>query len=973
MSVFTWIQLTDLHLGHAGTTRFLPAITAEFGKDVVEMSKRIGVPDAVLLTGDIAYSGARTEYLKAAELLSWLENDVLGRQFHVIAAPGNHDLQRPAADSDIEYDWLHYYDSKANAGRRHSLWTSGESLERNSINSMFTEFSKFFETHVRVRLPTSLLRGTLAGDSRTTLRFGQLEVGVVCLNSAWRHIRDIKPGTLTIEPDQLQALIGPGAPSLKEAHHLSILLQHHPPSWLGNRREWARRVAPEFDLVLCGHLHRSDFGHQRSMKDPGIASIQAMSLCGVDRYGDTHESRRFGYCWGQAILAGGRIDTRVWHRELRQDGCWRFDHSKAAGSSYSESEGLLVRSMEVRETVRPSSAARPVAEEAQGIVSVVDAIRELPPWPSSFLRGAVARLAELQTVRIDLLRRGGPIEQIDSEILSLRRSLRDGPTLRRGRDLLGRYILMDVVGEGGFGTVWKAWDQEEGGLVAIKVLHGQYAHDFSKRERLFRGAAKMKSLEHPNVVRVLRESGSDGGHHFYVMEYVDGPNLAQAVKDGTIRGAAAFRALLDIADAVAFAHSRGLIHRDIKPENILVALDGAKLTDFDFVLAAGTLGRSRRTGMVGTLMFAAPEALEDASSADERADIYSIGMTLLWAAWCGDLPLTLGMNPESALRERTLSRDLSELIARATAVDVRQRWPTARSMCVALRNLVEVEFASAKATSSDVLPSQFSEQAETDARATQYRVALAVSPPDGVFHQRIGGLWGLVDLRGSRPSDVARSRGQAGAIAAILGDFQVVFITGPTGVGKTFAALWSAVEMMTRHRRFGRVRYRVPQGGRFASTWFLPIDGDAATGAVMGGVLPVLESVWERQGWGAYAAPTGRVRVNPDAAAAWAALEVGPLWYEDGATERKSVVVVDGAHDLSTSVIARLLSSAGEDSKFVFVADLDSRVRGPEESADCGLVVMARKLLASSSVRAVHVRLDEVVASVLAAEGARLL
>lgn len=101
---------------------------------------------------------------------------------------------------------------------------------------------------------------------------------------------------------------------------------------------------------------------------------------------------------------------------------------------------------------------------------------------------------------------------MESEILDVRRLLRQGPQLRPGEFLGdGRYELLEPIGKGGFATVWKAWDAESERLVALKVLHGHHGEDRSRRERFFRGAHKMADLAHPHLVRVLASDLEEDG------------------------------------------------------------------------------------------------------------------------------------------------------------------------------------------------------------------------------------------------------------------------------------------------------------------------------------------------------------------------------------------------------------------------------------------------------------------------------
>jgi serine/threonine protein kinase len=173
---------------------------------------------------------------------------------------------------------------------------------------------------------------------------------------------------------------------------------------------------------------------------------------------------------------------------------------------------------------------------------------------------------------------------VDTELNELKRRLREGPRLGAGDCLSDRYFLIEELGSGGFATVWKAFDEEHRRLVALKVLHGQYADNSERRERFRRGAKAMQGLAHPHVTRILEPYREDGGYHYFVMEFVAGGTFLQAVVAGQIAGKEVARVILQVGDALDFAHSKGVIHRDVTPDNVLLDESGlAKLTDFDLV------------------------------------------------------------------------------------------------------------------------------------------------------------------------------------------------------------------------------------------------------------------------------------------------------------------------------------------------------------------------------------------------------
>jgi formylglycine-generating enzyme required for sulfatase activity len=305
-----------------------------------------------------------------------------------------------------------------------------------------------------------------------------------------------------------------------------------------------------------------------------------------------------------------------------------------------------------------------------------DAVREL----SKSLELAYRRKAELEAT-------GDDTAAVVDEILGLKRRLREGAQLQPG-DLLadGRYQLLEPIGQGGFARVWKAWDRRGRSFVAIKVLHGQFAADRTRRDRFFRGARHMARLNHPNVVRVIEEEHEDGGFHFFVMEYISGGDFRQAVQARRLSPDDRLRIILETGDALAFAHSKGIVHRDVKPGNILLDAQGrAKLTDFDLVRAVDTTGGTRTT-MLGTFLYAAPEAMVDARQAGAPADVYGLGMTAIFAFHGADLPVHILWELPEFIAELKISEDRRKALARAMARKVTARWATVAELCDALRS-----------------------------------------------------------------------------------------------------------------------------------------------------------------------------------------------------------------------------------------------------------------------------------------------
>ncbi len=233
---------------------------------------------------------------------------------------------------------------------------------------------------------------------------------------------------------------------------------------------------------------------------------------------------------------------------------------------------------------------------------------------------------------------------------------------------LGGYRILRPLGEGGMGKVFLAVNDQTFGKVAIKVLPPRKAiEEAGSLIRFQREMELSQRCDHPNVARTL-SVGTEGDVNFIVLEYIPGMSLFDMVKSeryGPLRVSDAARLFLKVLDGLDAAHQSGLVHRDIKPSNIMITPDGnAKILDLGLARAMGEeKGITRANTVLGTLDYASPEQLSDASRADFRSDLYSVGCTLYFAL-SGRPPFEGGDMINKIFRQRLDDPDPLEKIAK---------------------------------------------------------------------------------------------------------------------------------------------------------------------------------------------------------------------------------------------------------------------------------------------------------------------
>lgn len=214
-----------------------------------------------------------------------------------------------------------------------------------------------------------------------------------------------------------------------------------------------------------------------------------------------------------------------------------------------------------------------------------------------------------------------------------------------GHELGGRYQIIERIGGGGMALVYRAQDILLNRNVAIKVLRQQFVNDEEFIRRFRREAQSAASLSHPNIVSVY-DVGQEGDVHYIVMEYIEGRNLNEIIKErAPLQVDEAVRIASQIADALDHAHMNHIIHRDIKPHNILIGRNGwVKVTDFGIARAVTSTTITQTGSVVGSVHYFSPEHAKGVTTG-EKSDLYSLGI-VLYQMLTGRLPF-LGESPIS--------------------------------------------------------------------------------------------------------------------------------------------------------------------------------------------------------------------------------------------------------------------------------------------------------------------------------------
>ncbi|HJT34763.1 MAG TPA: serine/threonine-protein kinase [Pirellulales bacterium] len=287
--------------------------------------------------------------------------------------------------------------------------------------------------------------------------------------------------------------------------------------------------------------------------------------------------------------------------------------------------------------------------------------------------------------------------------------------------------VLELLGQGGMGAVYKARQATLDRLVALKILPAEVGRDPAFAERFAREARALARLNHPNIVGIYDFGQVDGLYHF-VMEYVDGVSLRQLVEGRQLAPSQALALVPQICEALQFAHDEGIVHRDVKPENILLDKRGrVKIADFGLAkllgLSAHGATLTRIEQVMGTPLYMAPEQMQASHAVDHRADIYSLGV-VFYEMLTGELPLGRFAPPSHKVQ---VDVRLDEVVLRTLEREPDRRYQHASDVKTEVESIV----ASPAATAASATGAAHTTPAQCPAQVRAPAIGLLIA---GIFN-----------------------------------------------------------------------------------------------------------------------------------------------------------------------------------------------------------------------------------------------
>ena len=320
-----------------------------------------------------------------------------------------------------------------------------------------------------------------------------------------------------------------------------------------------------------------------------------------------------------------------------------------------------------------------------------------------------------------------------------------------------------LIGEGGFGQVWRARRESDGEVVAIKVLHLELVRSVDALTRFQRELDAVERLDHPNVVRGLGHGTLPDGRPYLILEYIEGPSLREVLHErGALPPAEMLSILQPLCDALQVAHEAGLVHRDVKASNVILARRGGAvrpvLLDFGLVKLVDQVGPGLTSSrsMLGTPAAMAPEQMKG-QSVDPRTDIYALGLlayhVLTGQPAFGGAPGVVqsylqqhGPRPRPSAKV-DIDPAIDEPVARALAPEPAARFADARSFAEALRTVIDGAVGEAQEVAVLYVEGDPADVVAATEVARSLGLTIALTAPDSVLAVMPRGRVDIATLR----------------------------------------------------------------------------------------------------------------------------------------------------------------------------------------------------------------------------------
>lgn len=311
-----------------------------------------------------------------------------------------------------------------------------------------------------------------------------------------------------------------------------------------------------------------------------------------------------------------------------------------------------------------------------------------------------AEEAALERQRERRIKLGQLTEDLDAQLHDLRRRQSYGYGLQVDQEIADRYVLHEQLDGKGITEIWRAYDRSRGCSVALKALRGKHARDRSKVERFSFGARILEELRHPGIVRVLDAPREWEGIYYFILEYLPGGSLSQAVLKRQISRRSAFEAACRAGLALAATHQQGVVHRDLCPRKILLDRNQEiRITGFDLAAREGSAPGldfltpvSYSTFVCSEPSYVAPELMRRGIAvADRRSDVFALAMILTFVILGRDPTEEELVDRAALLRETRAPGGLSAVLSRALSSRPELRYPEIVTLDAALRSAVAAD------------------------------------------------------------------------------------------------------------------------------------------------------------------------------------------------------------------------------------------------------------------------------------------